>query len=64
MIRINRGPEPAELAAVRRNELARVRLLAATHSPSGDEIGEEYAVVVQILFDLQHGKCCYCEAAT
>ncbi len=61
MIRINRGPEPAELASIRRDELLRVRLIATMHSPSSDEIGEKYAVVVQILFALQHGKCCYCE---
>jgi uncharacterized protein (TIGR02646 family) len=61
MIRIRRGAEPPELGLVRQRELPRVRGIAAVRRPTSKEIGDEYAVVVQHLFDLQRGKCCYCE---
>lgn len=61
MIRIERGPEPAELPPVRATELSRVRLLASAGKPSSDAIGQEYSKVKRALWERQQMRCCYCE---
>lgn len=62
MIRIDRGPEPAELVAVRAAELARVRALAAQGPLQAKHFGGRYAVVKESLRRRQENKCCYCES--
>jgi uncharacterized protein (TIGR02646 family) len=61
MIRIQRGAEPAELAAARTKELPRIRAIATTRRPTQDDIGNHYKVAHDALWRAQHRKCCYCE---
>lgn len=59
MIRIERCPEPAKLAAVRTAQLTALRALGRDPT-SGDVDG--YRVVAEELWRSQYHKCCYCEA--
>lgn len=61
MIRVERGPEPPGLAAIRDEEIARVAAIEATRRATSAEIGKEYQVVHEALWKAQHYKCCYCE---
>jgi uncharacterized protein (TIGR02646 family) len=60
VIRIARGEEPRELAAVRERELPVVRAIASARSPRSDEI-KGYGVAKPALMRAQESKCCYCE---
>lgn len=60
MILINRGSEPAALAPVRTEWLAKLRKIAATRDVTSDDI-DGYRVVAADLWRAQHYKCCYCE---
>ncbi len=60
MIPVDRGPEPAELAAVRAVRLPTVTAIAATREPTSDEI-TGYSVAKPALVRAQGAKCCYCE---
>jgi uncharacterized protein (TIGR02646 family) len=62
MIHIQRGAEPAELAAERARELPRVRTIAAARRPTKEDIGDRYKVAHDALWRAQHFKCCYCES--
>jgi uncharacterized protein (TIGR02646 family) len=64
VIRLQRGPEPAALAAVRATELARVRAIAAAGKLDSDSVGKEYSVVKRDLWLQQSMRCCYCEHQT
>lgn len=63
MIRIERGLADSRgaegLAAIERDELARVRGLG--RAPSGAEIEDRYRVAARLLWERQHRKCAYCE---
>ncbi len=63
MIRVVRGAEPTELATVRARRLAKLASYLAKpgHTPSADEIGEDYQVAKSALFKAQWFKCAYCE---
>lgn len=63
MIRVHRGPEPAELPAIRERELKRLDALQALRPLSSDDIGGEYKSFRAQLYAAGHGKCCYCEWA-
>jgi uncharacterized protein (TIGR02646 family) len=58
MIRITRGPEPANLVTIRNAQLAVLRTLG--REPTSKEING-YSVVAEDLWKAQHHKCCYCE---
>ena len=58
MIPIQRGPEPAKLAAERHKQLTILRAL--TQAPVSDDI-TGYRIVADELAKLQNYKCCYCE---
>ncbi len=58
MIPISRGSEPAELEALREEELSRVRKI---RNPTSEQIGGKYRSFAGILRKAQHCKCCYCE---
>jgi uncharacterized protein (TIGR02646 family) len=62
VIRIERGPEPASLLAIRETELRRVRSLVLAGGLDSDTIGQEYSVVKRELWTQQLQRCCYCEA--
>ncbi|MCB9658505.1 MAG: hypothetical protein H6726_12730 [Sandaracinaceae bacterium] len=58
MIRVVRGPEPAELTAKRVAKL----LNAADSDVSGASVRfDGYGIAKRALFAAQHGKCAYCE---
>jgi uncharacterized protein (TIGR02646 family) len=59
MIRFDRGPEPAALAALRDAELARIRALG--RAPTSTDIGTRYKAVHDALWRAQAYKCGYCE---
>lgn len=61
MIRIERGSEPSDLAAVRGVQLAKVGAIAAKREPLSEEI-KGYNVAKPRLAEAQAHKCCYCEA--
>lgn len=64
MIRITRLDEAccSELAAVRSDELSRVRQALVDGEPLSERlIRNRYDVARQQLFEMQHYKCCYCE---
>lgn len=68
MIRVNRGPEPPELAPIRTAELARVEALAAVRPLESEDFGKLYKgtssdpeLFRRLLNEAQHGKCCFCE---
>ncbi len=58
MIRVHRGPEPADLVKVRAAKLKELRGLK--REPLSTEI-KGYRVVAEALWEAQHHKCCYCE---
>lgn len=58
MIPISRGPEPANLAAVR---VAQLQLLRALGRPPVSKEIDGYKVVGHELWAVQRHKCCYCE---
>lgn len=60
MIRIDRGPEPADLAAVRAAELARVRALAALGPLQARHFGEHRPDNAQEERFLQGAACHGC----
>lgn len=62
MIRIDRGPEPDSLPALRAGQLARLRALKREmgRDPLSDEI-QGYRIAAETLWQAQHKKCCYCE---
>jgi len=62
MIRVHRGPEPAELVKVRAEKLKELRDIVAREKrdPLSTEI-KGYRVVAKALWEAQHHKCCYCE---
>lgn len=60
MIQVDRGQEPAELAHVRAEKLAELRVIASTRPPLGNEI-RGYGVVKGALWRRQGYKCAYCE---
>jgi hypothetical protein len=61
VIRLTRGPEPNSLPPVRKQELDRVRPIAAKGRVTRRDIGTKYRVVRPDLRRQQHCKCCYCE---
>ena len=61
MIRIARGPEPAELLPVRASELSRVRALVSAGPLNKDVVGSAYAAFKDVLWKQQSMRCCYCE---
>lgn len=61
MIRIERGPEPAALAAIRAKELQRVRSIVSAGQLDSDAVGKEFSVVKRDLWMQQAMRCCYCE---
>ena len=58
MIKVKRGPEPANLASIRAAKLTAFRALG--RDPTSNEI-DGYNVVAEDLWRSQHYKCCYCE---
>lgn len=65
MIRIDRGPEPAELTAERFKRLSAAELARQQTGalPDADVFGG-YGVAREPLFRAQHAKCAYCERPT
>lgn len=63
VIRVERGPEPPELAPIRQGRLKALGawLTKPGSTPSAKEIGEDYQRVKGALFKAQHHKCAYCE---
>lgn len=61
MIRIRRGPEPANLPTVRKEELQRIRPLALQVQFNRKDLGNRYSEVKRDLWLVQNYKCCYCE---
>jgi len=61
MIRVDRGPEPSELTAIRRDELVRFRAIFSSKGFDRNELGTRYTDVKELLWLRQHSKCCYCE---
>lgn len=59
MIRVERCPEPAKLAAVRTAQLTALRALG--RDPTSNEV-DGYRIVAEELWRAQYHKCCYCEA--
>lgn len=59
MIRVERCPEPAKLAAVRTAQLTALRALG--RDPTSKEV-DGYRIVAEELWRAQYHKCCYCEA--
>lgn len=59
MIRVERGPEPAKLAAVRTAQLTVLRALG--RDPTSNDV-DGYRIVAEELWRSQYHKCCYCEA--
>ncbi len=60
MILVDRGDEPAALAAKRATELPKVRKIARRRAPLSGEI-RGYEVARDALWRAQHHKCAYCE---
>lgn len=60
MVRVDRGPEPAELVVARAARLPAVTVIATTREPTSDEI-KGYNVAKPALVRAQGAKCCYCE---
>jgi len=62
MIRVHRGPEPAELVKVRITQLKALRDIVRREKrdPLSDEI-DGYRIVAKTLWKAQLHKCCYCE---
>jgi uncharacterized protein (TIGR02646 family) len=58
MIRIQRGPEPSALTALRTAKLHILRNLG--REPTSSDI-TGYGIVGDVLWRAQHCKCCYCE---
>lgn len=62
MIRRDRGPEPPELAALRKRALPALRSIRAVRPLMSDDFRlYDYRVAFQPLYDRQHGNCCFCE---
>ena len=65
MIKIERGeiPENPGLAERRKKELQRIRELASCGKLKSDNFknGKLWREFKELLYELQHGKCCYCE---
>jgi len=59
MIRVQRCPEPANLAAIRTAKLIELRALG--RDPMANDF-DGYRIVAKELWRSQHHKCCYCEA--
>jgi uncharacterized protein (TIGR02646 family) len=58
MIRLELGNEPGKLEAIRTQELAKLRLIAA---PTSDDVPGTYREMAEMLWERQRYKCCYCE---
>lgn len=65
MIRLNRSDAPAKLREFQERELARVRDLRATRQAplTREELGDAYRIARPALYQVQSGKCCFCEWA-
>jgi uncharacterized protein (TIGR02646 family) len=61
MIRIQRGKQPANLATVRRRELATLRKAYRANPGAAIQLPDTYSVAKWALWKAQHHKCCYCE---
>ena len=60
MIRIQRGKEIPELAAIRNTELAKLRQIVKTRAPNSKDFSG-YGIVKETLRKRQYFKCCFCE---
>lgn len=59
MIRVTRGDEPPGLATTRESKLRDLRAL--NREPTSDEVTGYRKDTVEILWERQHHKCCWCE---
>ncbi|WP_437676633.1 HNH endonuclease [Sorangium sp. So ce131] len=61
MIRVDRGPTPLGLEAIRKAEVKRLAAIVRRAPPKAKDFGHEYNVVRGALWKAQGRKCCYCE---
>ncbi|WP_437591597.1 hypothetical protein [Sorangium sp. So ce1000] len=61
MIRVDRGPKPEALEAIRKAEVKRLAAIVRRGRPQATDFGNEYNVVRSALWRAQRRKCCYCE---
>lgn len=61
MIRVNRGPLPQGLEAIRKAELRRIAPLVRNGTLKAKDFGTKYNEVRRKLWTAQRYKCCYCE---
>lgn len=61
MIRVDRGPKPDGLEAIRKEEVKRLATIVRGGRPKAKDFGSKFNFVRGALWKAQGRKCCYCE---